>query len=326
MATPPPGGSGRPTAQDVARSAGVSRTTVSFVLNGRTERHGITEATAARVRAAAEALGYVPHRAGRVLQSGRSDTVVFAAPNRASLSTLTLSVLGDVTDELARSDLHLVIRRVAPGLSFRDMWHHLAPAAVVGLEVADADLAEVRAAGVPTYSFDVAAFDDTIGVLQARHLLGRGHSVLAYSGPVDPELATYARRRLAGVRRTCAEAGAPPPVVVATGLDEGSAAAALRQLVDHPGLSAVCAYNDDHAFAVLAGMAQVGLRAPDDLAVIGADNIPLSPVAVPSLTTVDPGADSIAALLVDRVRAMVLDEEADDGAGVLPRVLVRRSA
>ena len=89
----------------------------------------------------------------------------------------------------------------------------------------------------------------------------------------------------------------------------------------------MCAYNDEHAFAVLAGMAELGLRAPHDLAVIGADSDPLSAVAVPALTTVDPGTTLTAEFIAHQVLAAVGDGLTTAPLPVpAPRVRVRRTA
>ncbi|MEH3078536.1 MAG: LacI family DNA-binding transcriptional regulator, partial [Quadrisphaera sp.] len=185
MSTPQPTGRTRPTALDVARRAGVSRTTVSFVLNGRTEVRGISPATADRVRSAAAELGYAPDRTARLLRAGTSDLVVLAVPGTAPLSALTLRVVAEVTDLLSMAGLHLVVRRTTPDRPFHRAWREVSPAAVIGLEVPAADLEELRLAGVPAVSFDVSAFDEAIGTAQARHLLERGHTSLAYAAPAE---------------------------------------------------------------------------------------------------------------------------------------------
>ncbi len=94
--------------------------------------------------------------------------------------------------------------------------------------------------------------------------------------------------RLAGVRAASLELGLNEPVVHPVALDVDSAASAASAWRGANGpVTAVCAYNDEVAFALLAGMRRLGLVAPDDLAVIGADNIPTAPFASPPLTTVD---------------------------------------
>ncbi|MBC3762444.1 LacI family DNA-binding transcriptional regulator [Quadrisphaera oryzae] len=326
MSSTSPVARGRPTALDVAQRAGVSRTTVSFVLNGRAAERGITAATAERVTAAAADLGYVPDRAARSLRSGLSDLVVFAAPGPQPLSTLALHVITELTDLLVREGLHLVIRRVAAGRPLHEVWRQLSPAAVVGFELGAPDLEDLRSAGVPAVSFAMAAFDAALGTAQARHLLSAGHTVLGYVAPQEHQFRVYGDRRLGAVRRTCAEAGVAEPVVVSCALDVASATGVVRALVEHGGVTAVCAYNDEHAFAVLAAMAELGLRAPADLAVIGADNDPLSALAVPALTTVDPGTVATAEHLLQQVLAALGTPTAHPLAVRAPQVRVRRTA
>lgn len=243
----------------------MSRTTVSFVLDGRTEARGISPATADRVRSAAAELGYAPHRTARLLRAGTSDLVVLAVPGTAPLSALTLRGVAEVTDLLSLADLHLVVRRTTLDRPFHRAWREVCPAAVIGLEVPAADLEELRLAGVPAVSFDVSAFDEAIGTAQARHLLERGHTSLAYAAPAETHLAACSDRRLAAVRRACAAAGAPAPAVVTCRLDTSSATAAVGALAAHPGVSAVCAFDDEHALAVLEGVLHEGpfaVRAP----------------------------------------------------------------
>jgi DNA-binding LacI/PurR family transcriptional regulator len=80
-----------------------------------------------------------------------------------------------------------------------------------------------------------------------------------------------------------------------------AADAVLAWRAQEPAVTAVCAYNDELAFALLAAMRSVGLTAPEDLAVIGVDDIPLAPFATPPLTTVSPNTGALAAYLTDAV-------------------------
>ncbi|PWJ53764.1 transcriptional regulator, LacI family [Quadrisphaera granulorum] len=322
-----PDGRKRATALDVARLAGVSRTTVSFVFNDRAEARGISPATIQRVLDAAQELGYTPDRAARILRSGVSDLVVFTGPHPVALGAFALEVLNEVSDQLSDEGFHFIMRRARPDRPAHEVWRQLSPAFVVGLELTAADVADLETAGIPVLDANLGTFDDALGTLQARYLLDQGHTALAYATPTEERAAAYAGRRLAAVRRTCEEAGAPAPVHLKTTLDPEAAATAVSSLRDHPGVSAICAYNDDVAFAVLAGMARLGLRAPEDLAVIGSDNIPLSAVAVPSLTTIDPGVLPIANYLTHVVLSAIAGSQPDvDALPPPPTVVVRHSA
>ncbi|MFD8815033.1 substrate-binding domain-containing protein, partial [Streptomyces sp. NPDC059627] len=94
-----------------------------------------------------------------------------------------------------------------------------------------------------------------------------------------------------------------PPVVLEVPLDISAAAAAAEHWHSAvPAVTGVCAYNDETAFALLAGMRRVGLSAPRDLAVIGVDNDKLAPFAMPPLTTIDNNLD----VVVGRAARMIV--------------------
>jgi len=125
-----------------------------------------------------------------------------------------------------------------------------------------------------------------------------GHRNIGYAAPREARLRTFRTLRIDGAQRACRALGLAEPAVFDMDLDVDSAVVALRCWRSHrPAVTAVCAYNDDYAFALLAGMRNLGLEAPRDLAVIGVDNGPMAPFACPALTTVDMHTDVMAAHL-----------------------------
>jgi DNA-binding LacI/PurR family transcriptional regulator len=124
-----------------------------------------------------------------------------------------------------------------------------------------------------------------VGRLQAEHLIARGHRRLGYALPKHPGLKVMADDRLQNVTQACREAGLEPPMALSTDLDADTAAKAVAKWRARR-VTAVCAFNDETAIAVLAGMRRKGLSAPDDLAVIGVDDIPTASLAAPGLTTI----------------------------------------
>jgi DNA-binding LacI/PurR family transcriptional regulator len=103
--------------------------------------------------------------------------------------------------------------------------------------------------------------------------------------PAHAGLREMAEDRLSGVTDACAGAGIEPPVVLSTSLEIAAAAAAVGEWTSRS-VTAVCAFNDETAIALLAGLRERGLAAPADLAVIGVDDIPTARLAAPPLTTV----------------------------------------
>jgi DNA-binding LacI/PurR family transcriptional regulator len=293
----------RVTSADVARAAGVSRATVSYVLND-TPHQTISAGTRTRVRDAAARLGYAPSAAARTLRTGRSDVVLCLLPDWP-IGPEVGALLGNLSTALARSGLTFVVH---PGSRedrpIAELWKAITPAAVLAFAAfSDDEIDAMRAAGV---ALVVALLGRTrqrrrelevpqqlVGRLQAEHLAGRGHQLLGYALPDDERVRIFAEPRLDGVTEACARLGLAEPVVHTVPLDPAAAEPAVRAW-RAGGVTGVCAYNDEVALAVLAGMRRGGLAAPADLAVIGVDDIPAARLAAPALTSVTTDQTAVA--------------------------------
>lgn len=297
----------RVTSIDVAKEAGVSQTTVSYVLNN-VPHQTIPEETRQRIHAAVDKLGYTPSAAARTLRLGRSNIVLLLIANMP-LGATAIELIEHLTADLERHDLS-VITRIESGRSLASLGKSLAPSAVVAF----APLAEEQRAGIRdtgAYVIDVWGDNDDgpnvmargqfrIGRMQADYLASKGHIRLGYAAAADPRLSPFLDPRLDGVRRSCSEHSLPPVSVRQVALDTSAAAHAARAWQDE-GISAVCAFNDEVAVALLAGIRAAGLSAPADLAVVGVDDIPMAQFAEPPLTTINQHMDAIAAELADAV-------------------------
>lgn len=306
----------RLTSADVARESGVSRTTVSYVLNGKT---GVTipESTRQRVREAAARLGYTPSAAARALRSGRSDLVLCVLPDW-TIGPVIDTLLDHLSTRLAERGLSVLVHQARGPRPLSELWRAVTPRVVLSLApLAEADERAMRQAGIQvvgsaldenTHPGTFSAPQTGIGQLQVEHLVERGHRVVAYAAPSDHRLAAFADRRLAGVVLACEKLGLPAPQVRAVDLDVSSAADAVRHWRSgaEP-VTAVAAYNDEVALAVLSGLRAEGLRTPQDVAVIGVDDIPAARLAAPALTTIWQAIDAQATYLVDAVLAALDD-------------------
>lgn len=300
----------RVTSADVARASGVSRTTVSYVLND-TPGASISEETRRRVLETAADLGYTPSAAARTLRSGRSDVVLCVLPDW-TVGPVIDTLLDHLTTLFADHGLALLVFHDRGSSPLTELWRAVTPRAVLALgPLTEADAAAMRTARIPVVgsALDEDPHPETFAVpqhgiaeLQVEHLAARGHRVLAYAAPSDARLEAFVDRRLAGARGACARLGLPDPRVRTVDLEVGSAADAVRAW-RADGVTAVVAYNDEVAFAVLAGMHAEGLAAPADLAVIGVDDIPLARLAAPALTSVWQAIDAQAEHLASSVLA-----------------------
>ncbi|WP_425247549.1 LacI family DNA-binding transcriptional regulator [Streptomyces sp. NEAU-NA10] len=301
----------RVTSADVAREAGVSRATVSYVLND-TPHQKIPEATRQRVWEAAARLGYAPSAAARALRMGRSDIVLGLLPDWPIEHVLG-RLIQQLTNAFAEHGLTFVVHSSArPARPLRELWKSMTPAAVLALqEFAEPEARAMRAAGIevvmamhgsiPGEAGPPLVSEQPIGAAQARHLAA-SHRRLGYAYPDLPGLDVLAQPRLDGVRKVCAELGLPDPDVRTVPLEARGAAEVVEAwLADESPVTGVCAFNDDVALAVLAGLSHLGLRAPRDLAVIGVDDIPNASLAQPPLTTVFRDTNTIARNMARRV-------------------------
>lgn len=278
----------RITSEDVARAAGVSRTTVSFVLNDKPGL-SIPEETRRRVLDAAQRLDYRPHASARALAAGRSDVVLLTIPDLPIGAGISRFV-EELATALAHHGLTLVTHLSgAHGRPLPDVCATVGASAVIGFEAFDPDTVQaLHRAGadvvLPSHPDDARAMP-SIGRLQAEHLITRGHRRLGYAMPAHPGLLQMAEERLQGATDACVAAGIDAPVVLSTGLEIAGATRAVTRWAARS-VTGICAFNDETAIAVLAGMRENGLSAPTDLAVIGSDDIPTAALAAPPLTTI----------------------------------------
>ncbi|WNM24999.1 LacI family DNA-binding transcriptional regulator [Demequina capsici] len=285
----------RPTSADVARAAGVSRATVSFVLND-TPSQTISPATREAVLRAAEELGYMPSPHAAALRSGRSRLVLTLVPHWASSPTV-MRYLELTGSHLAEHGL-LTATHIERSAPLRDLLTAVHPAAVISLVPLEPDESDLLArAGIAEVHGYIADFPDKtpsvtlnqqhMGRAQAGHLLDRGFDRLVYvSGPRIGHPVRPAGR-LEGARAEAAERGSLP-VVAFSYTDTASLDAAIATWLGLPGRVGVCAFDDDTALEVLARLREHGTDIPGRVGVVGMDDIRAGEFSEPALTTIRP--------------------------------------
>jgi len=294
------------TSRDVAQSAGVSRSTVSEILNGR--GHKFATATREKVERAARELGYQPSAAARSLVRGTSDLVIALVPDTTFGGNLQ-DIFERATEELAEHGLTLVLRLATPSAqSFDRLISSLNPRGVLSLTPFTAQERHILVTrGVEFFDTTLPAdhrnVDYDIGRLQASHLIGRGHSRLAYAHLSDARQDPFGSQREAGVRDECRDHDLPEPVILRLGIDRGEALAALDSMGEAP--FAVACYNDDVAASLVAAAQVRGRSIPQEVALIGMDHTPLSQVMVPRLSTIGYPVDGAAHAAVAGIIAAV---------------------
>jgi DNA-binding LacI/PurR family transcriptional regulator len=324
-----------PAMTDVARLAGVSHQTVSRVLN---DHPNVREQTRLRVRAAIAELGYRPNRAARALVTGRSQVIGMVTLNStlygpsmllaafeqvageagfavsvASVGRLDrTSIAGAVERHLGQQVAGLVV--IAPVASAGEALDHMPP-----------DLPLVTVDGDPQRSHALVTVDQVAGARAAtRLLLDAGHrTVWHVAGPAD----WYdAAGRIDGWRQALTEAGAeiPPPVPADWSAAAGYAAG--QMLARMPEVTAVFAANDPLALGLLRALHERGRRVPQEVSVVGFDDVPEAAYFIPPLTTVRPDFEAVARAGLDLLLAQVSGGADGPGRVVLEPALVIRDS
>ena len=290
------------TIRDVARRARVSHQTVSRVING---QENVSAETRERVLTAVRELGYVPSAVARSLSSSRTHTLgmvttdvsdhFFAeavagaeAEARKRGYFLIIGSIEEGSEDDERTYLRLMLERRVEGLIV----------AVPRLRLAEDDLLADAVARIPTVlvasDIDLAGADHVDidnrrgGHEATAYLVAQKHRLIAtITGPLDwPS----ARARLDGYRDALRDTGIPADrslvePCVDWGLDSGRRAAD-RLLGSAPKLTAIFAQSDLLALGAIAALRARGMRVPQDVSVVGFDDIPVSSVFDPPLTTV----------------------------------------
>ncbi|EFE65707.1 MULTISPECIES: LacI family DNA-binding transcriptional regulator [Streptomyces] len=339
----------RPTLEAVAARAGVSRATVSRVVNG---ADGVREPLAERVRRAVEELGYVPNQAARSLVTKRHDAVavIVAEPEtRVFADPFFARQLRGISKELTAHDNQLVLLLTEDRDDHARVGRYLAGghvdgALVFSLHIDDPLPELIQRAGLPTVfggrpdwsgggqGVVYVDCDNRGGARDAvRHLLGLGRSRIAHiTGALDQ---TSAADRLDGFRDVMVDAD--PRLVVEGDFTPAAGERAMRELLGRcPGLDAVFAANDLMAAGALRVLREHGRRVPDDVAVVGFDDmLPIAEQTDPPLTTVRQDIEEMGRLMarlllrdLDRTTSAPENAVGAPSSVVLPTTLVRRAS
>ncbi|CAH0121495.1 LacI family DNA-binding transcriptional regulator [Paenibacillus sp. MSJ-34] len=332
----------RITIKDVAEKAGVSTAAVSYVLNGREGK--VSEDTLAKIKQAISELNYIPDYSARSLASNRSNLIGVVIPQTEDQKQLLLEnpfysdLICGIESELRQHDYHIILSGVEKNKGYLDltMQRNLDGAVIMGIfqESFYEDLKKVK---MPIVLIDSYINDDNFkkiriddelgGYLATKHLIDNGHTNIALvTGTIRKD--GVVEKRYLGYKRALQEANLfynhdfvfEGSVSYEYGVEAGRQIAEQRQ-----GITAVFATGDMMAFGAVNGLRDRGLTVPDDVSVIGFDDISLANIFIPKLTTVkqDVKARGVAAA---RYLMQVLEgkKELDHTVTLLPIEIVER--
>jgi DNA-binding LacI/PurR family transcriptional regulator len=281
----------------VAAEAGVSRATVSYVLNGADQKHRITAATRDRVLAAAQRLGYEPNAVALALRAGRTEIVLVEMPNwplgppvAEAIDTIVESL-----EELGYTPLVHFQRADPRSLTRASQRVH--PVAVIapGSELSAEATERLRALGArglvafadrPLPHVYTYVIDQTrIGRLAVEHLARRGHRRVLALMPEDTVLRGLAQERLSGAREAADEHDVALRSAEVAVRREPINTVLTGELDRRGRATAIYAFNDELALVVLELLRERKVSLPDQMALIGCDDSPAAELIRPRLTT-----------------------------------------
>lgn len=311
------------TIKDIAARAGVSISTVSRVINHSVP---VDPATEARVDEAIEALGYRPNLLARSFRRNVTHTIGLLVPDNSNPFFAEMArVIEDAGFEdgysviLCNSNLSevkqagyvdvLVAKRV-DGII-------MTSTGLISGEDAHGDIARIQEAGVPCVVIDRDLGDTPVdqllvdnhkgGYVAGKYLIDRGHRKMACV--VGPSDLTPSAGRIAGFRRAMEEAGTHLPseaIVRGNGHHDGGSQAVEELLSRGIEFTAIFAFNDEMAIGVIGSLQRAGRRVPQDVSVIGFDDIPYASAIYPALTTIAQPITEMAqmgiSMLLERIR------------------------
>jgi LacI family transcriptional regulator len=328
------------TIAEIARRAGVSKTTVSRVLNNRPY---VDKVTRRKIRRIIAETGYTPHAAAVSLATGRNSLVGLLSPSLHQ--PWTIEIIQGIAEAIDSTEYELVLytttmaernqetyaRALTNGLTdglivilpradgmnyLADLRRHLFPVVLIDYRGLSSDLPSVTATN---FAGACSAVD---------HLIELGHRCIGMiTGLMD---LGCSRDRLAGYRHTLEQAGLvfEPSLVVPGDFSELSGCEAMNRLLSLPEPpTAVFASNDEMAFGAMRALKGHGLCVPDDVSLVGFDDVPMAQYTSPPLTTVrqpmrDMGCQAVEMLLTQIRR----DRLEQPGVVVPTRLIVRESS
>ena len=316
----------RITSKDVALKAGVSQATVSYVLN-KDPRQTISEETRAKVIEAMRQLDYQPYEPARLLRMGKSK-VVLVVYQQSAIESGVSRILEELTEAVGKLGYSL-IWQLAFSPEHEHLTANLAPAAVIWL--GDSNnmnaLAILQRFKAPIIMLAGRNWFEQGPRLQVEYIIKKGPRPIVFAGTEKPQLQSMSQARLDIVRQSCVENGLPEPRKVTISLIRVKARQTIANLLAVQSLPfAICAFNDDVAFAALAALSDLNIAVPESVSVIGHDDSMIAELCNPPLTTIGATSSTITERLIGNVVSVLQGGTVQEAIPLHAEVIARKSA
>lgn len=293
----------RITIKDVAKAAGVSTAAISYALNGKEGK--VSAETLKKIKDAIAALNYIPDFSARSLANNKSYLIGVVIPQTEDHSQLILEnpfyseIVSGIELELRKQNYHFILSGVDKGKGYLDisMQRKLDGAIIMGI-YHESFYEELKKVNIPIVLIDsyindsyfkkIGIDDEYGGKLATQHLIEKGHTNLALvTGKIKKD--GVVEKRFLGYKSAIEEAKLfyNPDFVFEDSVSYEHGVVAGRIIAEkHPEITGIFATADMVAFGIISGLAQCGKAVPNDVSVIGFDDITMSKMFIPQLTTI----------------------------------------
>lgn len=333
----------RITSQDVADLANVSRTTVSLVLNN-VDGANIPQSTREKVYQAVQELGYVPNASARALASQRARAiglVMTRSPAHIASDAFLPKIIAGLLEEIKEQNFRLLIEIVEDDQ--QDAYVKLSQAKhidgmiILTPNVADKRIEQLHKLGIPTVLFGalpghtlpfVQIDNQSAAKTATQHLLDQGHKEIAFITNAHPSYSS-AQDRLIGYQEALEEAGIQvnDDLIEYGDFSPGSGFLAMQKILekDIP-FSAVFVASDNVALGVKSALSKADMYIPDDISMVGFDDLPWAAYSNPPLTTIHLPAHQMAAQASQLLLDIIHGNEVDQTGIILETELIVRQS
>lgn len=317
--------------KDVAKEAGVSVTTVSHILNQNETR--FSRETIQKVLLAKDRLGYIPNKNAQQLRGQTRKLIGVVLPN---LTNPFFSAMMQRMDDCKADDVDLCFIATS-STDFKDNIQHLVERGIDGLVIGryvndphqlNDYLSKHHVPYVLLDQSEDHGYTDIIrtneiegGQTAARHLIDLGHQQLAIIQP--HELMANMKDRVKGFEHTCQSHQLPAPVRICTELSKAGGRDIATKLVEHH-ITGVFVINDELAIGCIRGLTECGKSVPDDLSVVGYDDIDMAGYMTPALTTIAQSVDDIVHISLQLITDKINGKSHENKRVELPTQLIHR--
>lgn len=328
--------------KDIARQAGVSTATVSNVING--NHHKVSQATIEKVQGIIAEMGYSPSATARSLASKESRIIGVVVPNLSeeeafSINAYTTQAVGRLEQYVRKKGYYLMIRSVRKCEEIVPVVSGWNVDGVIFLGAFRSEVERIESLlKVPTIYVDTYAPDLGIanvgindrkgGYLMGKYLLDKGHRRIAFVGP-SVESPGVIQQRYRGFCAALEEQGlemAADQIFVAETRGQSGIETGMKIASSEQDFTAVAAMSDMLALGIMVGLRRGGRRVPEDVSVIGFDNLTACEYTYPTLTTIGQNIDEKCDLVCKHLFEMIKKKEKTPVNEVLDVELIERQS